>query len=58
MDKAPPAQNVPAPNNHCGWGELFLHDGEAQCVLSNLAASRPVRVEHEASLWLPVNLPS
>jgi len=58
MDKAPPAQNVRAPNNHCGWGELFLHDGEAQCVLSNLAASRPVRVEHEASLWLPVNLPS
>ncbi len=58
MDKAPPAQNVRAPNNHCGWGELFLHDGEAQCVLSNLAASRPLRVAHEDLFLRPVNLPS
>ena len=58
MDKAPPApQTRSRPMTIEAGPSYFSHDREAQCVLSNLAASRPVSVARKASLWPPVDLP-
>jgi hypothetical protein len=48
MDKAPPArQTRSGPMIVEAGPSYFSHDWEAQCVLSNLAASRPLRVARE-----------
>jgi hypothetical protein len=58
MDKVPPARQTRSrPMTIEAGPSYFSHDGEAQCVLSNLAASRPVSVARKASLWPPVDLP-
>ena len=52
MDKAPPARQTRSrPMTIEAGPSYFSHDGDAQCVLSNLAASRPVRVAREGSLF-------
>jgi hypothetical protein len=58
MDKAPPARQTRSRPMTIEAGPSYLsHDGEAQCVLSNLAGSRPVSVARKASLWPPADLP-
>ncbi len=59
MDKAPPARQTRSrPMTIEAGPSYFSHDWEAQCVLSNLAASHPLRVAREDLFLPPVNLPS
>jgi len=52
MDKAPPARQTRSrPMTTEAGPSYFSHDGKAQCVLSKLAASRPVSVARERSVF-------